>query len=100
MPTTAGCFEARQLEHLLAGSVSAEELDRATRHLEECAACAESLDGLLKHDTLMEVARSQTAVDVDPEADAVRGLIDRIRGLRTLRTPRPSPMDWRQLLRG
>ena len=70
---------------ILAGSVSAEELDRATRHLEECAACAESLDGLLKHDTLMEVARSQTAVDVDPEADAVRGLIDRIRGLRTLR---------------
>jgi hypothetical protein len=84
MPTTVACFEARQLERLLAGDVSAEELDRATRHLEECPRCAETLDGLLKHDTLLEFARSQTTVDDGPEADAVRGLIERVRGLRTL----------------
>jgi hypothetical protein len=86
MPTTVPCLDARQLERLLAGNVPAQELDSATRHLEECPRCAETLDGLLKHDTLMEVARSQTTVDVDPETDAVRGLIERIRGLHSLST--------------
>src|SRR5262249_22200778 len=82
MPTVP-CLEARQLERLLTGDAPAQELDSATRYLEECPRCAETLDELLKHDTLMEVARSQTVVDIDPEADAVRGLLERVRGLHS-----------------
>jgi hypothetical protein len=81
MPTIIPCFEPRQLERLLAGGVPADELDSAARHLEECARCAEALDRLLKQDTLLEAARTQTAADDGPEAAAVRALIDRVRAL-------------------
>jgi WD40 repeat protein/serine/threonine protein kinase len=81
MVNVVSCPHREELRQLLLGQVSGSQAESLERHLDECPSCLELLDSLKAEDTLLDAARSPAASADGPDA-AVRGLIDRLRGLR------------------
>jgi tRNA A-37 threonylcarbamoyl transferase component Bud32 len=79
MAVAASCPDRALLERLMLGQVPGTQGEALARHLEQCASCLAIVRELRAEDTLVEAARAPSTVKDDPEADAVRTLIARLR---------------------
>src|SRR5207244_2157893 len=55
------------------------EGDQLAQHLEQCDRCAATVRTLRAEDTLVEAARTRVTAGDGPEADMIRGLVERLR---------------------
>jgi serine/threonine protein kinase len=74
------CPESGRISALLLAQLPAEEIEPLAQHLEQCNRCGETLDQLLKQDTLVDAMRGQATVLDVPSSPAVEALLTRLRG--------------------
>src|SRR5262245_24163038 len=86
MPALAACPDAPQLRRLLLGQVSPGDGEALERHVEQCARCQETLQGLDAADGLLETARIAAARPALNPRGAVSGLMDRLARLSVFGT--------------
>jgi tRNA A-37 threonylcarbamoyl transferase component Bud32 len=82
MSAEPSCLGARELEQVVLGRATAEDVERLARHLEECGRCGETVEQLLDRGALVETLRSRAEVAGESEDDAVGQLVSRLRELR------------------
>jgi serine/threonine protein kinase len=86
MTTAVPCSESDKYQQLLHSPTLPGEEERLLRHLQECPACAETVERLLATDPLPAAVRGQERPP-GAEEPAVQTLIERLCGLRPLAAP-------------
>src|SRR5437870_2250670 len=82
MKATAGCFEASLFQRLLAGQLSAAEVETVSAHLENCEHCVRTVRAL-PEDTLAAAVRvAHDLPSLQVEAVSLQGLLAKISQLR------------------
>jgi serine/threonine protein kinase/WD40 repeat protein len=82
MPRTTACRTPAELSAWLRAGVPPVEAEPFARHLEQCEACAETVDRLLSDATLAELLRSGPAAAPAASNPLIEQLIVRVRNLR------------------
>src|SRR5437879_2901714 len=85
MAIELACVDVQVLKQLVEGRLSGQEVAALEEHLLGCDRCAGTVNVLVTQDTLAEALQAQRSAG-EPENDLVRGLIERLRGLRTTTT--------------
>jgi serine/threonine-protein kinase len=87
MPATTPCPDPARWADLLDGRLPADEQARLAAHLDECAACQQTVDGLTAGDAGWEAAARALDSQADPDP-FLRGAMDDLKG--AARPPSPA----------
>ena len=97
MSLATPCPNAQSFANLVAGRLGPEEAEPLLQHLEGCATCTRTVQGLPCTDTLAEAVRAASTLGDAPEEPAVRTLIERLSrvdaGGETTPPPTLAPQD-------
>jgi hypothetical protein len=81
MVATSACPDVQQLQRLLLGELPQDETQTLEEHLSGCSFCLETVRGFTFEDALVEAVRYRPALPDRAEDEAVRRLIERLKGL-------------------
>jgi len=91
MAPTGVCPKAPELELLLQGKLAPEQSDAYLGHVEQCPACADTVEQLLAADSFVSAVRDSSALAPAPLSAPVGDLIRRVRQLHgAALTPPPT----------
>ncbi|MBI1914599.1 MAG: serine/threonine protein kinase [Planctomycetes bacterium] len=94
MPANLPCPDVQAFQQLLQCQVPLSEGEQLVRHLEECPACADSVERLLATDTLADAVRTQEGAAERPRNERVENLIQQLCQLRPAgAVPSPTGSD-------
>lgn len=88
------CLSAAELRDRVRQPLPDEDAEQLARHLEKCAACATTVEALLRDDTLAGDVRRSKGLDAAMPVPGTRDLIERLcrlRAIEELTTASPSP---------
>ncbi len=82
MSAQTSCADVQVLKRLVRGKIVGEEAEALEQHLLQCDRCAETVNVLASQDTVAEAIRGEGTLADEPDSALVRGLVERLRGLR------------------
>jgi serine/threonine protein kinase/WD40 repeat protein len=81
MADILACPESDQLMKFELGELSEEKSTALINHITNCSNCATRLSSIVAEDSLVDAVRSDVKAPERPEQDAVRRLLEKVRGL-------------------
>ena len=81
MPPVMACPDAPTLKKIALGDLSLADADGLLEHLANCSDCATRLGSIAAEDALVDAVRSREPTASQPEREAVRSLLEKVRGL-------------------
>ena len=82
MNPVAACPSRQEWESLIQGQVPFAQVEQLAQHLETCARCMGTVQGLRVDDTLVEVIRKQTRMHGKPPDAVLKAVMERLHVLR------------------